>query len=163
MQSGEKSSSSGHVFNGGEKVSVIFSPRRAFALLLCVQVLAAHKPILAATTVISWGDQTSVPPGLTNVAVIAAGLNHSLAVNADGTVVAWGDNSPGQTTVPPDLTNVVAVAGGLSHSLALVADGTLRVWGDNSVGEGVIPPGLSNVLAISVGYSHNLALQADGT
>ncbi len=123
--------------------------------------------ILSVSEVGAWGGngsgQLNVPLGLTNVALVAAGLNHSLALNADGTVIAWGDDSSGQANVPPGLANVVAVTGGLNHSLALVADGTLRVWGDNGTGQGVIPPGLSNVVAISVGYSHNLALKADGT
>ena len=55
---------------------------------------------------------------------IAAGEYHSLALKADGTVVAWGDNGYGQTTVPSGLSNVVAIAAGGYHSLALTAEGT---------------------------------------
>src|SRR5258708_26136023 len=44
--------------------------------------------------------QANVPPGLSNVVGIAAGDSHSLALKADGTVVAWGGNNNGQTNVP---------------------------------------------------------------
>ena len=60
---------------------------------------------------------------LTNVVAIAGGGEHSLALRADGTVAAWGDNRYGQTNIPAGLTNVVAIAGGAYHSLALVAYG----------------------------------------
>ena len=65
-----------------------------------------------------------MPADLTNVVAIAGGGFHSLALQANGTVVAWGDNTYGQTNVPADLTNVVAVAGGYSHSMALENDGS---------------------------------------
>jgi DNA-binding protein YbaB len=56
--------------------------------------------------VIGWGDngsgQTSIPT-LANVAAVAAGEAHSLALLDDGTVVAWGLNGSGQTSVPAGL------------------------------------------------------------
>jgi hypothetical protein len=65
-----------------------------------------------------------VPSDLTKVVAIAGGGFHSLALQANGTVVAWGLDTSGQTNVPADLTNVVAVAGGYSHSMALENDGS---------------------------------------
>ena len=50
---------------------------------------------------------------------IAAGLNHSLALKADGTVVAWGFNPDGQSTIPAGLTGVISIAAGGNFSLAL--------------------------------------------
>ena len=41
---------------------------------------------------------TPVPP--TDVVAVAAGVHHSLALQGDGTVVAWGDDRSGQATVP---------------------------------------------------------------
>jgi alpha-tubulin suppressor-like RCC1 family protein len=53
---------------------------------------------------VAWGDrccgQTVVPAGLSGVTAIAAGDYSSLALKADGTVVAWGENRYGQTDVP---------------------------------------------------------------
>jgi alpha-tubulin suppressor-like RCC1 family protein len=120
---------------------------------------------LALSQVMVWGDYgpTNVPPGLSNVVSIAAGVRHSLALYGDGTVVAWGDDSFGQRDVPPNLTNVAAIAAGYSHSLALKEDGTVTGWGDDSAGQIDAPTGLTNAVAIAAGWDHNLALKADGT
>jgi hypothetical protein len=56
---------------------------------------------------------------MTNVTAIAAGGHHSLALQSNGIVVAWGYNDYRETNVPPGLSNVVAIAGGLDHSLAI--------------------------------------------
>lgn len=47
-----------------------------------------------------------------------------MALRADGTVVAWGDNSYGETNVPPWATNIVGIAAGSEHSLAVPGGGT---------------------------------------
>ncbi len=82
--------------------------------------------------------------GLRGVIAIAAGGAHSLALLADGTVWAWGQNFYGQAGSPPSfsrrpapvrgLTRVSAVAAGPAHSLALGAGGTVWAWGANAYG-----------------------------
>ena len=100
---------------------------------------------------------------------VAAGNWHSLALRADGTIIAWGDNSLGQATAPPGLSNVVAIACGGDHSLALRSDGTVAAWGSDFGADGMragqadVPPGLEQVVAIAGGGFHSLALKADGT
>lgn len=84
--------------------------------------------------------------GLSGVAAIAAGGDHSLALLNNGTVMAWGENTYGElgngTTTMSDvpvavkgLTGVVAIAAGEEHSLALLSNGTVMAWGDNAEGE----------------------------
>jgi alpha-tubulin suppressor-like RCC1 family protein len=160
-------------------------------------------------TVWAWGDNasgqlgdgssggfSSVPAqvsGLSGIVAIAAGGDHSLALTADGTVWAWGDNtfgqlgngSSGSTSVVPvqvsGLSRVVAIAAGDLHSVALKADGTVWAWGNNTFGQlgnGTIggfggavnlssvpvqASDLSGVVAIAAGGDHSLALTADGT
>jgi alpha-tubulin suppressor-like RCC1 family protein len=97
-------------------------------------------------------------PGLSNVVAVAAGTYHSLALLADGTVMAWGENGLAQlgignntgpetcsvydyacSTKPvlvPGLSNVVAIAAGGDLSLALLADGTVMAWGADGEGQG---------------------------
>jgi parallel beta-helix repeat protein len=123
---------------------------------------------LTLSQVLAWGansyGQTNVPPGLTNVAGIAGGWHHSVALRNDGTVVGWGNNDYGQTNVPSGLSNIVAIASRSGdHSMALRADGTVVVWGDNSNGQTNVPAGLSNVVAISAGGYRCLALKSNGT
>ena len=54
---------------------------------------------------------------------IAAGIVHSMALVANGTVIAWGYNASGATNVPPALTDVVAISAGAYHNLARVGSG----------------------------------------
>lgn len=120
--------------------------------------------------VAAWGDWlagsfTNVPANLNNVYAVAAGMNHSMALQ-NGRVVVWGDNSYGQLNVPADATNVVAIAAGGYHCLALRRDGTVVAWGGTgsvNYGQANVPPGLSNVVAIAGGYFSSLALKNDGT
>jgi alpha-tubulin suppressor-like RCC1 family protein len=82
---------------------------------------------------------------------VTTGTYHSVALCADGTVVAWGNNDYGQlgtgTTTQGNvpvavLRNgalagkfVTTIAAGGSNSMALCADGTLAVWGKNVAGQ----------------------------
>ncbi len=130
--------------------------------------------------------------GLTAPTQIAAGLEHTLALQTNGTVMAWGGNEQGQlgdgTTSPrstpkqvPGLASAVAVAAGGQFSLALLENGTVLAWGNNGQGElgngtttgpgcggtcKATPapvPGLTNVIAISAAGGNGLALLANGT
>jgi hypothetical protein len=85
-------------------------------------------------------------------------------LRADGTVVAWGDNSVGQTNVPAGLSNVVSIACGSAHNLALRADGWVIAWGNNTSGETNVPPYAFPVGAIGSGSAanHSLAVPAGG-
>ncbi len=151
---------------------------------------------------VGWGDNTyrqlgdgftelfSTTPtpvtGLRFVTAVAAGMRHSLALLANGTVCAWGANGLGQlgdgeTTesgVPVavhGLSGVKAIAAGASHSLALLKNGTVMAWGDNESGQlgtgttierstlPVAVQGLSGVKAISAGAAYSLALLNNGT
>lgn len=103
---------------------------------------------------------------LTNIVAISAGgwfysHGHTLALRADGQVLAWGNNHYGETFVPNGLSNVVAIAAGDGHSMALDGQGKVFTWG-RDLGENDITPGLSNVVAIAAG-DNRVALKSDGT
>ena len=124
--------------------------------------------------------------GFTGAVSAAAGMEHSVALKADGTVWAWGYNAYGQlgngttenSLVPiqvPGLANVAAIDSGSYHVVALKNDGTVWAWGWNywgQVGDGtswntkyspVQVTGLTDVVAVSAGDMHVLALKSDGT
>lgn len=123
------------------------------------------------------------------VVSIAAGMEHSLAARADGSVVAWGANVKGQVgdstgvnrTTPTDAaglgvgSGIVEVAAGLYHSLALADTGAVFSWGAwGGIGDGAmvnrfspVPvSGLgagSGVVTLDGGSNYSAALRNDGT
>jgi len=118
-------------------------------------------------TLAAWGQNSyglgDVPSSQEGFRAIAAGLSRDLAIRADGTVTAWGHNSPyASTNVPAGLSNVVAVASGEVHSLALREDGTVVRWGFDYPGDDEVPAGLSDVVAIAAGAGHSAALKGNG-
>ncbi len=145
------------------------------------------------TPVTSGCDCAGLPgtvPGISDATQVSGGYYHSVALRANGSVVAWGYNGSGQlgdgtlTNSPAPVavkgvSNAIAVAAGGYSSMALLSNGTVVAWGDNEDGElgrgttsgpeacecSTTPlqvPGLSNVVAIDAGYYYNLALLADG-
>ena len=55
-----------------------------------------------------------------NISSIAAGLNHNLALDAGGEVIAWGDDVQSQATVPENLTGVTTIAAGAEHNVTII-------------------------------------------
>ena len=104
----------------------------------------------------------SAPDEVADAVTVAVGHGHALAVRADGTVRAWGNNADGQANVPGNVTGAVAVAAGGNHSLALLTNGTVVAWGRNSEGQCTVPDTATNFVAIAAGQAHSLALAADG-
>lgn len=116
---------------------------------------------------------------------LAAGYSHILALNSNGTVWTWGDNTshqlgdatlkqrivPGQVA---GISGAAAVSAGDIHNLVLLANGEVWAWGNNTygqLGDGTQTTrdtpakvqGLSEVIAIAAGGFSNLALKRDGT
>ncbi|HOY57499.1 MAG TPA: hypothetical protein PK640_05085 [Verrucomicrobiota bacterium] len=136
-------------------------------------------------TVVAWGlndsGQTNVPISLTryesqssftasadprtatDLTKVAAGLDYSLGLRADGTVLAWGVNNFGQCSVPTGLSGAVDIAAGHRHGLALTTSGGVVAWGWNVYGQTNVPsPALNHVETIAAGGTHSLALRNDG-
>jgi uncharacterized delta-60 repeat protein len=97
------------------------------------------------------------------VVAVAAGWAHTVALKADGTVVAWGYNYYGQTNVPAGLGGVGDIAAGGLHTVALKGDGTVVAWGYNTYGQATVPSGLTGVVAVAAGWAETLAIKVDGT
>ncbi len=114
---------------------------------------------------------------LPGIQTVAAGLDYTVAVRADGTLWAWGRNDAGQlgmgtfTTNKPYCTDTPQRIGSDTNwqaiaarngTVALRADGTLWEWG----GAGNTPQRIgtnSDWRAIAAGGWHTVALRADGT
>lgn len=142
-----------------------------------------------------------IVPGLAGVAALSVGggsstlaghygVQTTVVLKTDGTLMAWGQNQGGQlgngtatmnssfmsNPVPVavhGLSGVVALSDGLSLAMALKSDGTVWVWGPygKGFGDGVVTPrltpvavpGLAGVVSVSASLTHALALKADGT
>jgi len=124
--------------------------------------------------------------GPSGVSQVSAGLDFSLGLLGNGSVVAWGENGSGQlgdgseadSYVPTPVTGlsgVTEVSAGGYYSLALLSNGSVTAWGtdtDGELGDGktgvssnvpVAVSGLSGVTAIAAGRTHALALLGNGT
>jgi len=164
-------------FGPGEKS---YEPERVKGLENIIAIAAGWDHSLALARdgrVYAWGcrshgqlgdgvRETGVPvarpkalPGVSEVKMIAAGGQHSMALLRDGSVLAWGSNWNGQlgngkvgkgthSAVPRpvagsegkgELANIVSIAAGGLHSLAVKADGTVYAWGYNGTGQ--VPEG----------------------
>ncbi len=157
--------------------------------------------VLATGAVRCWGDNTfgqlgTTPSiafatrpiavsGLAGATAVTAGIGHTCALLAAGTVRCWGANNAGQLgngtwtdrdapTAVAGLTGVSAVSAGLSHTCALLASGGIRCWGggaDGELGNGgtgvanvpVAPSGLGAAIAVAAGGLHTCAVLADRT
>ncbi|WP_177204667.1 RCC1 domain-containing protein [Hymenobacter arizonensis] len=104
---------------------------------------------------------------------VAAGTSHSLALTADGRLLAWGHNAGGQlgtsshrtlnqpmeVLLPMSAGNTTwaYVTAGSSHTLALTADGRLYAWGNNDFGQLGIGSTTSTPVPVAVGPARGAA------
>ncbi len=123
--------------------------------------------------------------GADNWVDITAGFGQVLALKADGTLWAWGQNNKGQLGIGtftdsniPMLVGTandwVTIACGGTHSMAIKANGTLWAWGNNANGQlGIgtpsapmpspVPVGSAHSwIGISAGFFHSAAIQSNG-
>ncbi len=169
-------------------------------------IQTAHAAGVAAGTIWGTGDNSTGELGLGEAVSLTGALalhqaepiierptalaagSHSLALDASGSVWAWGPNGNGQlglgNALPPGasarhpykvpkLRDVIAISAGFDHSLALDANGSVWAWGNNEKGQlgdgttsnrsvpGVVK-GLSEIVAIAAGLNFCLALGVDG-
>ncbi|MFD1953876.1 fibronectin type III domain-containing protein [Paenibacillus thailandensis] len=157
--------------------------KRRFMLLLCgFLMLTLLLPFQAAA---AESDSALAAENSRSGVTMVAGGHHTLALNQNGTVWAWGSNEYGQlgdgsttnrsTPVQVQgLSSATAIALGDNHSLAIKSDGTVWAWGSNGygqLGDGSIierhtpvqVEGLSSVIDIAANFGHSLALKSDGT
>ncbi len=159
----------GQLGNGSAKSSAV--PVKVKGLTGVIAVAAGHTHCMALKkdgTVWTWGlndrgqlgngsdaaqsaepVQVKSPDGkraLSDVTSIAAGIGHCLALQKDGSVVAWGENIVGQlgdgTLIDrflpvkvEGIKDAASVGAGFYHSLVACKDGALWGWGYNVFGQ----------------------------
>jgi hypothetical protein len=116
----------------------------------------------------------ATPPSVSSFTKIAAGMNFTLGIKADGSLWAWGANLNGQlgdgtfagkyspVQIGKDKT-WSTVAAGYTHSVAVATDGTLWTWGSNTYGELGIGSTTASSVPVQVTISGGATwLAADG-
>lgn len=127
-----------------------------------------------------------LPEVVINEVALAAGNNHSLVVDGNNTLWAFGLNNAGQlgdgtkidrhspvVVYSADPRNpIVSLSAGGFHSAYVLADGSLWTFGSNDYGQlgngtatgSDIPVQvMSDVKEVKLGYYHSLAVKTDGT
>jgi alpha-tubulin suppressor-like RCC1 family protein len=144
-----------------------------FTHAISQRLVALPTPQRSALTVsgqaIIWGNAQAnlnrIPAITTNnVAQIAMGDHHALALMTSGRVVGWGTNLQGELTIPPTLSDVVQVSVGITHSVALKNNGNVLMWG--APASNVLSPTVTlptNVVQIAAGDRHTVLLRSNGT
>ncbi|TGE23359.1 RCC1 domain-containing protein [Hymenobacter metallicola] len=144
--------------------TTIFTPRQADAALVTLSLAASRSSFGAGIrpngVLVMWGENSrgqlgngttaftaNSRPGPVGTATswvqVSTGTSHTLAVRADGTLWAWGNNSQGRLgdgtqddkASPVQIgteTTWTQVSAGEYHSIGLRADGTLWAWGYNT-------------------------------
>jgi hypothetical protein len=143
------------------------------AAILTAVPIAAAQEAQPRMGVLLWGDDSHgqcQAPALSSDAkhvLVACGTSHSLALQSDGHLLAWGADDYGQLAIPVpprgQSWHYQRIAAS-DHNLALLDDGTLQAWGRNDFGQCEVPILPRGVVwaAISAGARHSAALRSDG-
>lgn len=146
--------------------------------IIAVQAGFGHSLILTSKgDVWQWGRGSNNTPVKVNgidhaIAISAEGGTNSLVLKSDGTVWTWGDYSP--LVQVPGLDHVLEIQARYASSYVLKADGTVWAWGDNTNGQlgngtttssnvPVQVSGLTNIVSMKMGNQHALALSVTGS
>jgi alpha-tubulin suppressor-like RCC1 family protein len=122
---------------------------------------------------------------LTNVVAVACGQDHTLVLQGNGVLLAFGLNEYGSlgdnTTTPRTdtpvetlISDVVSIAAGDDYSIAVKADGTVWSWGLNDIGQLGLGhtrnqkrpqqvSGLTSATTVAAGPTHAFAILQDAS
>ncbi|HEX5051693.1 MAG TPA: hypothetical protein VFZ65_07980 [Planctomycetota bacterium] len=139
---------------------------RAFIASIPAWLLPAMLP--AQVHVREWGQRCvdTRLAELDDYMLVGTGTAHTLAVRANGEMVAWGWNLEGQCLLPelPLGARAVQVAGGGPFTLVLTDQGEVLACGSNAQSECTVPPlpAGRRYTKVAACNSHGAALRDDG-
>jgi len=95
---------------------------------------------------------------------IGAGAHAAFAVRANGSLVAWGEDSHtmGILNVPSG-NDFIMVSGGIDYCLALKLDGSLLMWGQSGYGLSNMPTDNAFINIGAIGSHAAFAVRSDGS
>ena len=127
-------------------------------------------PLSAQGSISAWGydvaGQVSEAPTGTGFTQVAARAYYSLALRADGSILAWGNSGWNPSDVvdqAPTGTGFTKISAGEEHALALREDGSIFGWGVDSFAQVSGVPGGTGFTQIEAGDEASFAIAADGS
>jgi hypothetical protein len=93
---------------------------------------------------------------------VAAGLGHTIALQMDGAVRCWGNNTWGQCEPWYNVT-ANSLSGGYGTTVVIKGGGSVECRGLNNYGQCNTPNDLGGCVAIAGGDDHTVAIRGDGT
>ncbi len=109
------------------------------------------------------GSAPQYPAGVKSPKVVSHGREWCLAVNDDGTIVAWGSAGAVQLQVPDLPRPAITAAAGEAHGVGVLDDGSVVAWGDGAWGATEVPDDLPPISAVAAGDGFCVALGEDGS
>ena len=126
-------------------------------------------------------DESNGVKVMNNIVYVEANDDVSFAIDANGVLYGWGDNSDGQISAASSqytitkpmklMENVIEVSAGDEHTIVLTADGTAYGWGSNAFGELGMEPNTrrnsvteikKNIVDIAAGDGFSMFVTGDG-
>src|SRR6478752_3154095 len=165
----------GHVVAWGANGARLERVPEAVSTAQVAQIATSTESYAGAVTrdgrVLTWGRKYStatpldVPAGLSGVKQLAMTYTNAVALKADGSVVAWGQNEA-VNAPPPGLTATAIAASTGAVVYALTTDGKVTGWGEATSGELTLPTEVrqaGNVKSVVAFNGGGAALLADNT
>jgi hypothetical protein len=131
--------------------------------LVCLTTSAATTIAQAQGQVLAWGLNDSgqcevpAPPSDRHFVELAAGINFSMGLLDDGSVLTWGVSDPAPP-LPPGLS-YVQVSAQYYSAVARRSDGSLVAWNGTVA---TLPPD-TGFVQVAAAYFHTLAIRSDGS
>jgi hypothetical protein len=97
----------------------------------------------------------------TDIVQVAAGVDHTVGMKSNGTVVAVGRCNHGQCDVN-SWTDIVQVAAGVYHTVGVKSNGTVVAVGRNSYGECDVSS-WTDIVQVAAGSNNTVGMKNDGT
>ena len=153
----------------------------------CALVWLATSTLAAAATTencVGWGyNNYGQAITLGACSKISSGGQHTVALQSDGAVVAWGAGRTntgtwpelGQAMIASTLGTCTQISAGYAHTMALQTGGIVVAWGAGTTtqtsggtsglefGQSIVPSTLGTCTQIAAGGAHSMALKSNAT
>ena len=116
--------------------------------------------VVAASLVIHISIPTNATPAQSCNPGITAGADHTVALSADGTVVATGEDNEGSVSGMSSWTGIIQIAAGDGFTVGLMSDGNVDTTSATNGGD---VSSWTNITQVAAGNAFTVGIKSDGT